>query len=48
MIMLFGLVFLFLLQVVLLFHLVVYDFHCIKRLDVVCFFLNQTFWRILV
>ena len=40
--MLLGLVFLILLQVVLLFHLEVYEFHCIKLFDVVCFFLNQT------
>ena len=42
---LFGLVFLFLLQVVLLFHWVVHEFHCIKLFDVVCFLLTQTFLR---
>ena len=46
--MIFGLVFLFLLQIVLLFHLVVYELHCIKLFDVVRFFLNQTFLRIVV
>ena len=46
--MLFELVFLFLLQVVLLFHWLVYEFHCIKFFDNVCFFLSQTFLRILV
>ena len=35
--MLLGLVFPFLLQVVLLFHLVVYEFHCIEFFDVVFF-----------
>ena len=46
--MLFGLVFLFLLQVVYLFHLVVYESHCMKLFDDVCFFLNQLFLRILM
>ena len=46
--MFFELAFQFLLQVVKLFHLVVYESHCIKLFDVVCFFPNQTFLRILV
>ena len=36
--MIFGLVFRFLLRVLKSFHLVVYEFHCIKFFDVVCFF----------
>ena len=43
--MLYGLVFGSSLLVIWSFRLVVYEFHCIELLDVVCFFQNQTFWK---
>ena len=45
---LFGLMFQFIMRVVYLFLSVVYEFHCIKLFDVVCFFQSQTFLKILV